>query len=130
MAYSEAFASASNARRAALNFKEHAAVWRYSTFRGQNDRWYWHAQGTNNEIVASGGNFGSEAEASAQANAVRVTVVPRVAPNLQGGRFDQGRRLLRALPAVAVAAARSSSRSATPLSGRCSWSTSCGGGRG
>lgn len=72
MAYSEAIDSPSNAHRAALNFKEHAAVWRYSSFRGQNARWYWHAQAGNNEIVASGGNFGSEAEASAQANAVRV----------------------------------------------------------
>ena len=72
MAYSEAFASDANARRGALNFKEHAAVWRYSTFKGANDRWYWHAQGANNEIVASGGNFPTETEASGQSNAVRV----------------------------------------------------------
>jgi uncharacterized protein YegP (UPF0339 family) len=71
MAYSEAFSSTSAARQAALNFKAKATQWRYTAFLGGNGRYYWHAQGGNNEIVASGGNFPTKAEAEGQMNAVR-----------------------------------------------------------
>jgi uncharacterized protein YegP (UPF0339 family) len=72
MAFSEAFASTSGARSAALNFKAKATQWRYTAFQGSNGRYYWHAQDGNNEIVASGSNFATKAEAEGQMNAVRV----------------------------------------------------------
>jgi uncharacterized protein YegP (UPF0339 family) len=72
MAYSEAYGSTANAQRGAATFKQHAAQWRYTAFQGENSRYYWHAQAGNNEIVASGSNFATKAEAEGQMNAVRV----------------------------------------------------------
>lgn len=69
----ESFDSTSNATRAALNFKEHAAVWNYVTFTGNDGNWYWHARASNGKnVAASGRSYATQADARASANAVRV----------------------------------------------------------
>jgi uncharacterized protein len=74
VAYSgEAFDSTANARRAALNFKAHAAQWGYEVYPDAGGAFRWRATSANGQTVASSGeSFDSRANALRAAENVRL----------------------------------------------------------
>lgn len=68
----EAFASGSDAVRAAEDFKSHAAAWTYEVYADASGEYRWRAKGGNGQIAGSfGGSFASKANAEEAAANVR-----------------------------------------------------------
>lgn len=68
----EAFASLSNARRAAAAFKAGAATARYEIYEDASGNWRWRAWRSSDKVAASGESFSSKSNAERAAENVRV----------------------------------------------------------
>lgn len=67
----ETFASESNARRAAQDFKAGAATARYEVYLDLAGKWRWRAWRSSDKVAASGEAFASQYNAQRAADAVR-----------------------------------------------------------
>jgi uncharacterized protein YegP (UPF0339 family) len=77
----EAFASTSNAKRAAESFKQNAAKSTFEVYEDKGGSYRWRAKSSNGQIVASGGEaFSSKQSAERAADNVRTGAAKATGP--------------------------------------------------